>query len=238
MTVRGIRIGVLLAFALGLALDPGCASGPRPIEYEARKGLPSTADGLYRVRTRRVSAAFLKPEADFSQYDAVMIDPVRVSYKRGMLELDEQDVERFQSIFQQAFDSELSRSKVYRVVSLPGPRTLRVSGQIVNLVVRVPPFRGGEKNLVLDAGEMTLILDVRDSQSGEPLARVADRRRIRPAGTELARGAAVSGLYESNPVNNWGAVREICADWARTLREALDDLASLPVPPAPPRETN
>jgi hypothetical protein len=104
---------------------------------------------------------------------------------------------------------------------------LRVSGHIVHLVVTAPPFRGGEVNFVFDAGELTLILDVRDSESHEPLARIADRRAIRPEGTSIA------SVYRSGPVNNWGALREIFDRWARILREGLDELHTLPRVPPP-----
>jgi hypothetical protein len=206
-----------LAVVLGL----GCASGPRTIEFEAK---PATADGLYRVRATRVSAAFVKPGADFSRYTGLFIDPVTVSYTSA---LDESSMARLKKIFQEAFEGQLGRSKAFEVVSRSGPSVLRVSGHIVNLSVDVPPYRGGELNFVLTAGEMTLMLDVRDSQTGTPLARVADRRKIAPT------SAGAVGGYQSNPVNNWGAVREICNDWARILRGGLDDLHQLPIPPAP-----
>lgn len=228
------RMRRLGAIALALALGPGCASPPRPIEYDSSRDQPATADGLYAVRASRLGAAFLKPGASFADYDGVLIDPVSVSYKResrrpsrASFALDEASVERLKRIFQESFDRQLARSRAFAVASGAGPGVLRVSGHIVNLVVNVPPFRGGEVNFVLDAGEMTLILDVRDSETGEPLARVADRRLIRPS------ASSVVGGYQSNPVNTWGAVREIFTDWARILREGLDDLHTLTAPPLP-----
>ena len=82
-------------------------------------------------------------------------------------------------------------------------------------------------DFVLAAGEMTLTLDVRDSRTGAPLARMADRRNIVPASRQTVGGHA------STAVNNWGAVREICNDWARILQDGLDDLHQLPIPPPP-----
>jgi hypothetical protein len=207
------------AIGLVFGLGWGCASPPRSIEYDSGGNVPDTADGLYRVRTTRVGAAFVKPGARLSDYDRVVIDPVTVSYRATS--------DRLKRIFQESFERELARSQAFAVVSEAGPSALRVSGHIVNLAVDVPPRRGRERDFVLEAGEMTLILDVRDSQTGEPLARVADRRAIRPSSSNLLGG------YESNPVNNWGAVREIFADWARILRDGLDDLRALPVPPVP-----
>ena len=99
---------------------------------------------------------------------------------------------------------------------------LRLSGRIVNLVVNVPPTRGREADFVQNAGEMTLILVMRDSQTGELLGRVADRRAIRPG------SAGLSMVWESGSVRNWGAVRDVFSNWARMLRHALDDLREVP----------
>jgi hypothetical protein len=218
------------ALLLVLALLGACSLGPRPVQYESG---PATADGLYRVKSNDLGALFLDPGAEFGEYDGVLIDPVSLSYKRDrrrssgldttrrVFELDDDTVARFQRIFQESFVRELGRSRSFAVVSEPGPGVLRVSGHIVDLDVRVPAFKGGEVNFVVDAGEMTLVLDVRDSLSGAPLARVADRRLIRPP------GAGNVGAYRSTAVNNWGAVRDIFSDWARILREGLDNLREL-----------
>jgi hypothetical protein len=220
-----IRAGPpLLAWALASALVLGvaCAGDPRPIEYEAK---PATADGLYRVRAYRVSAAFVRPGADFSHYTGLVIDPVTVATTAP---LGDASIDRLKKIFQEAFERQLGRSKVFEVVSEAGPDVLRVAGHIVDLSVDVPAYSGGDMNFIVSAGEMTLILDVRDSRTGTPLARMADRRKIAPS------SAGLTGGYESNAVNNWGAVREICNDWARLLRGGLDDLHQIPIPPAPP----
>lgn len=232
------------ALAACLILVAGCAAPPRPVEFVGRGGEPDTADGLYRVRSTRIAAAFLKPGADFGAYSSLLIDPVTVSYmsadraaakrsRHGSRDLSPEARQRFQRIFQEALEKELARSR-YSIVSAPGPGVLRVSGHIVDLFVDVPPFRGGEVDFVLEAGEMTLILNVNDSESGAPLARVAERRGIAPA------GRGVTGGFRSSPVSNWAAVRDIFEQWARILREGLDELHALePVPlPGPPEASS
>lgn len=227
------------AMALALGLGSGCASAPPPIQYDSRGGAPATADGLYRVRATRVGAAFVKPGARFADYEGVVIDPVSVSYEtesrrsvaerqlRGSFLVGEDALERLKRIFRQSFERELARSRAFRVVSEAEPGALRLSGRIQDLSVDVPRWRDGERSFVVDAGRMTLVLEVRDAHTGEPLARVADRRVIRPSSSGLV------GTFENNPVNKWGAVREIFADWARALRYGLEDLHTRPLPPAP-----
>jgi len=214
-----------------VALSASCTGPFRPVRYEPGG---ATGDGLQRVRSNRVDVGFLKPGARFSAYDALLIDPVRVSYKTeprpppGSSVLDPAAMERLKRIFQRCFDRELAKSEDFRLASEPGPGVLRVSGQIVDLVVDAPPDRVGERYLVLDTGEMTLALDVRDSVTGEALARVVDRRAIRPAGVGLGT------LYPSSSVRNWGAIEDVFCDWALILREGLDELRELPELPALP----
>ncbi|MGI9591333.1 MAG: DUF3313 family protein [Myxococcota bacterium] len=232
---QGAHLG---SVALCLAFALGCASSPRAPEAERLSGEPPTPDGLYRVETFRVARAWLKPGVSLAAYDAVMIAPVTVSYRsadrssssgrrRGNQQLSPEAMERFKRIFQETFESVLSRSRHFEIASEPGEKVLLVSGHILDLVVNVPEDRGNELSYVFNAGAMTLLLNVNDSQTGAPLARAADRRAITPAGANISRA------YRSHPVNHWGAVRDVFGEWALILREALEELHAAPEVPLP-----
>lgn len=234
-STRILRLGAL---ALCLALAAGCAGPSRTIEFEGTGGEPDTPDGLYRVRSLQMARVWLKPGASMAGYDALLIDPVTVSYRsadrstgsrgaRGNQELSPEAMARFRRIFQEAFESVLSQSPHFEIVSEPGDSVLRVSGHILDLVVDVPIDRGNEITYILKAGAMTLLLNVNDSQTGAPLARAADRRAITPTGANIGRS------YRNIPVNNWGAVRDVFGEWALVLRGGLEELRSLPAIPAP-----
>jgi hypothetical protein len=227
--------------ALALAaLAAGCAGGAaRPsVEYETGRRAAVTADGLYRVKSWRISNAYLKPGAVFTTYRTIVIDPVSVAYQRaprdprgsgsperGNFALEPWQMERFQKLFQEALDAELAESSFFEVVREPAPDALRVRGYIVDLVVNTPPERGRDRVYVSVSGEMTVILDVSDSQTREPLGRIAERREVVPAGGQLRR----AGVAE------WGEIERMFRSWARLLREGLDELGRLgPVPEPPP----
>ncbi|MDH3518937.1 MAG: DUF3313 domain-containing protein [Myxococcales bacterium] len=228
----------LLGAALGV-LGLGCAPSPRSIEYAAKGDLPVTADGLHRIRSTRLNAVYLRPGSSFAGYDRILFDPVTVSYKRpprkptaanrdrGNFALPPADMERMKQLFQQAFEAEISKSEVFALADAPGPNVLRIAGHIVDLVVDAPPQRGSERSFVLKAGEMTLVLDVRDSETGEPLARVADRRAVQPA------SGGPGSLYYSTAPRTWGEVERRFRLWAAILREGLDTLKDLPDVPQP-----
>jgi hypothetical protein len=100
-----------------------------------------------------------------------------------------------------------------------------ISGHIVNLQITVPPEADvdpDQQTYTRSSGQMTLLLDARDSQSGEPLVRVGEARAI-----DLGGG----GWYESDPVANSGAVRDAFRTWASDLRRELDQFHALPALP-------
>jgi hypothetical protein len=83
----------------------------------------------------------------------------------------------------------------------------------------VPPNAVGKSgwgSLSLRAlGEATLVIELSDSESGEILARVYDRRAIE--------GVAIA-QDPSAPVTRWEDVEVLCEQWASTVRERLDVL--------------
>jgi hypothetical protein len=70
----------------------------------------------------------------------------------------------------------------------------------------------------MDAGRMTLVVEARDSVSGQLLARAVDTRH----GTETGR------LQWANAVTNSQEAERAIEQWARALREGLDRLRSAP----------
>jgi len=228
------RIRRLGALAVTAALSAGCTV-PFQIGREAKDPVPVVSDdGLQRVKADRIGIAYLRSDTDFAAYTAVMLDPCTLAYasppveptvlrrRIGNYRLDPERSERMTRGLREAFAREFERSGSYRVVAEPGPGVLRVACHIADLVWEVPRNLVGETYWVKRTGLMTLLLSVRDSESGRVLARIGDRRAIRPLGESL------SGSYENLPVNNWAGVRDVSRLWARVLREGLDSLRDNP----------
>lgn len=216
------RLPILAALVVVLSACTGPTGSVRFMDE-------TTADGLRRIRSSRLDRVWLMPGASLQEYSEVVLLPVTVAYKRpprgrgrsGNFALTSTQMERLERSFQDAFTQEIGNSPIFEIVSEPGPQALSVRGRIVDLVLEVepsPPGRGG--TFVRRTGVMTLILDVSDSITGAPLARVADRSEMSPTG-------GFQG-FESNPVNNAAAVRQTLSRWARILRDGLDALHGLP----------
>lgn len=230
--------GALLVVALFACFNPPLSE----IEFESGPDAEVTADGLHRVKNPAFGAAWAKPDADFAAYDKLILDLVSVSYKReprgathqrtgSNFVLTEEQMENLKRRFRGAFEEELSKSEHYELVETPGPRVLRANAAIIDLVVTVPPQSsvGRETVYTSSTGEMTLLMELRDSLSGEILARVADRREARSAGS-----AGGNTLYYSGPGANTYATRQIFRGWAQILRARLDQFHQLQPTQSPP----
>jgi len=235
------RLFLALVAIAGLA----CASaGPGGVHYASGEGAV-TPDGLHRIGGwEPFRATFLKPGVDLQTYDKVLVKEVTVSYKtpprRGRVAqqslesnyaLPTSAISSLKRHFHSALTDELGKSQNFTVVEASGPDVLLISGHLVNLQIQVPPERDqepGETVFTSSAGQITLVLDARDSQSGEPLVRVGQARAI-----QMADG----GWYASDPVANSSAVRNLFRTWASALRRELDQFHALPVLPPLPAAT-
>jgi hypothetical protein len=232
MIVKFRYLPVLLGLA-GIA----CASAPGGIYYSSGKGTV-TPDGLHRVNWEPFRVTYVKPGADLQRYSKVLVQEVTVSYKTpprsGGLQLDDLDpnyalpessLQSMKRYFHEIFVKELGESQNFTVASQPGPDVLLISAHVVNLKITVPPEQDRDPDqfdYTRSSGQMTLLLDARDSQSGEPLVRVGEARAI-----DMGDG----GWYESDPVANSGAVRDAFQTWASSLRRELDQFHALPALP-------
>ncbi len=245
-SVEGATMGVAasararLGSAVGaVGLAALCAGGPlagctgpplKPVVVERGPDAEVTVDGLHRARGTRYANLWVKPDANFASYDQVMIDEIEVAYRRkpkgtrysrtgSNFALTEKQTQRFKDEFRGIFAEELGNNEVYRVVEEGGPQVLRISAAIIDLIVKVPTDNRASSDRVFTSStaQMTLLMELRDSLSGEILARVADRREARQPGS-----GGASNLYYSTAVSDVAAIRRVFRDWAGMLRERLE----------------
>jgi hypothetical protein len=223
------------AILVGLA---GCAATPPPTPtLQTGPNAEVTVDGLHRVDNSVMALAYVKPDLNLQGYTKVMLDDVTVAYRKdpGSRQRDPYGTEQnfaltpsqmdnLKSMFREAIVTALTRDNGYEIVDTPGPDVLRISAELVDLVVRVPTQRGAgrERTYTRSYGEVTLILELRDSESEEILARVADRRDpTRNTDTRLA---------EVSPTFVRADTKVLFDYWANALRRGLDRIREVDLP--------
>jgi hypothetical protein len=213
------KLSVLVA--LLATVVAGCAS--------TRTTAPAEWDGLVLQPGTRLNSVWVKPDAEIPAYRSVMLDPVEVRFARNwdptrggrsqLSRLNADDLAAIQTglaeLFREVFREELARGG-YELVDQAGPDTLRVSAAIVDLYITAPDTMapGRSRTYTANAGRMTLVAELRDSTTGEILARVVDARSGRSTGT----------MQITNRVTNTADARRVIRIWATALREGLDQM--------------
>jgi hypothetical protein len=182
-----------------------------------------TSDGLYRLNDSVLERAWVKPGVDLSAYDKIMVLPVGLTFKdvprhsRNSYPITDQQKQTLVDIVPEALGAELGKMTSYQLTSEPGKGTLSVYGAVLDIVSYVPPEPVGRgATFVRTLGEATLVVELRDSVTGEVVARAADRRAVSPA-----------FVQRSNAVNNRVEVRNAARRWATDLRRQIDAFAHL-----------
>ena len=212
----------VLSFAAALAavIVAGCASTPSG---------PAEWDGLVRQPGTRLAGVFVKPDAEIATYSSFLIAPASVQFARNWdpnrggrslsRRLDAGDIGAIKndlaSMLDEIFREELAAGG-YQVVTEAGPDTLLVIPAIVDLYVTAPDTLtpGRSRTYTANSGRMTLVLELRDSVTGETLARVVDTQSGRNFGM----------MTITNRVTNTADARQAMRTWARALRNGLDSL--------------
>jgi hypothetical protein len=198
---------------------------------------PDTWDGLVEVKSKKLDTAYLAPGADFRPYTKLLVDPTQAAFRKDWLKNmnNRRDLSRkvddemamaileaartnFADVFGEAFGK-----AGYTIVTAPGADVLRISPSVTNLYVNAPDLMttGRSTTYSANAGEATMILELRDSITGAMLGRVVDRRETRES----------IGLQQANRVTNTSDFRALFKTWADISVKGLGTLKSLsPIP--------
>lgn len=206
--------------ALAAIVLAGCATPQRG---------PSEWDGLVRQPNTRLDAVFLQPDAEIPSYTSMMLAPATVQFARNWdpnrggrsmsRRLDAADItaikDNLATMLGDTLRQELTAGG-YQVVTEPGPDTLLVIPAIVDLYITAPDTMsaGRSRTYTANSGRMTLVLELRDSVTGETLARVVDGQSGRNIGI----------MTITNRATNTADAQRAMNIWARALRGGLDSL--------------
>lgn len=194
---------------------------------------PAEWDGLVLVDSKRLDRVYLLPGADFRPYTKVMLDPTEVAFKKNWIrDYNSSTMGASKRLTQQHADeitkevssgmgeifAEAYQKAGYQVVQAPGPDVLRVRTGVLNLSITAPDVMsaGRTRTWSQDAGDATLVVEARDSQTGALLGRALDRREI-----------GDSRPYLRNSVTNRADFRRMFGTWAKASVEGLTKLKAM-----------
>lgn len=218
-----------------LLLSLAIWGGPLPVVAASKaetKGAVNeilSHDGLEQVKSKQADLVYARPGASLAGYTKVMLGPIDVAFSKNWdpkrpgssFKFSNDEREEIRSgvakIVRDEFVKTLQDKNGYQVVDSAGPDVLKLKAGIINLYVNAPDVAtaGRTRTYVSSAGEMTLVLEAYDSETGQVLSRVVDRQE-----SDMRGGAGQ--MSWSNRVMNTSEAELIASDWARKLRKALD----------------
>jgi hypothetical protein len=212
---RTIQAAIATCLSLALA---ACVIAPGPADQ--------TPDGLAKVQSTRTDSLYVAPGTSLARYRRVLLDNVDVAFKPDWQarhpEVSAEEVAMIRhgaaSVFREEFATELAKGG-YSMANAPGPDVLRVAASVVDLdIVSGGAADPAAAQYMVSVADMSLVSELRDSQSGAMLARVADKTRGRKQGNLKLSGQAAQTAE----------ARAAFTMWAGYLREALDDARKAP----------
>ena len=183
----------------------------------------STWDGLQKVKSKRLDTAYLLPGADFRVYTKVMIDPLEVAFQKNWERdlnrasrsarprVSAEDAERIRKEMGESFHEVLVkdfRQAGYEIVTIPGPDVLRLQPGLTDVRINAPDTMqpGRTYSFTVEAGEATLVLEARDSETNQLLGRAVDRRSTGNTGTLTWTTGATNYAEFMNMFKQWSKI--------------------------------
>jgi hypothetical protein len=183
---------------------------------------PATWNGLELTQSKALDLLYKKPGVTFSTYRRIMLDPVEVDFRKNWTpdprRVSSSDRERIRKELAEAaravFKKELEEKGGYTFATESAPDVLRVTAALTDLYIAAPDTMsaGRSRSYAVSAGEVTLLAELRDSDSGDLLAVAADRGQARGNGY----------LQWTSGATNAAEARALLTGWAQLLRKGLD----------------
>lgn len=199
---------------------------------------PDNWDGLVRVSAKRMDLVYLRPGASFAEYRRILLDDPQVAFRKNWKRdynrsspslagtVSDSDVRRMIDSGREMVDESFRRAFAkagYELAGEAGADTLRVTVSIIDLNVVAPDVASSPRvrTYAREAGNATIVVEVRDSLSGELLGRAVDERT---AGDSFA--------YRRTWASNRGDFQKLADDWAAISARGLGELkaGNLPRP--------
>ncbi len=194
---------------------------------EAQPVVPTTVDlnyeGLQSVASQRFAEVQIRPGVDFTRYTAVHVLDPQLEFRqpnraRQEFPLTEEQKSQFREILIASFVDEFTENSSIRFVDQTGPDVITMEVRVLDIAAVIPGRavgRVGRGGFALDAtGNVTFVLEISDSESGQILARGIETRAVQGAAMQL----------DGDMLTRWEDVDLLCDRWAVASRTGMEAL--------------
>ena len=203
--------------------------------FAKKQELPEVnEDGLHLVKDSKMAIVYVEPGADLAVYKRVMLLTPEVAFKknwerdlksRSASKISRVNTKKIKRELAEEFETmfaETLSSGGYEMVEEAAEDVLLIRPSIINLDITAPEQHGAGRtnSYARSAGEMTLYIQLFDSETGDLIAKALDRGIDNP--NEV-------GFYTwANASTNRTAARRILKGWADILLNALNEAKKSP----------
>ncbi|WP_299807566.1 DUF3313 domain-containing protein [uncultured Shewanella sp.] len=221
--------GAIVAATLGLA---GCSSEPASLQQGPDAEM--TKDGLVRVDHSKLDLSYARPNVNWSKYTKLYFEPVKVTNdhpadyqppridKRAeglnaTYELPQEALDKMSEQFSLTVKEVFNSEQPFELVAKPGPNTLVIEAAVTDIRLSAPlessrrSFNSMGRTYTENSGSMMLLAVIKDGETGEVLAKAADR------------GQGFNQWSQNTQVFNWGDVKTVYRRWVNDFKNALMD---------------
>ena len=167
-----------------------------------------------RVPNTAVEYAYINQQADFSQYTKLMNGGLEIYFPENEERPDPAEIDRIRGYFRDAFTTAIGDD--YEIVAEPGPGVLKVKGQVIDMKMTSGGSAmdvNGRLRDIVSHGELTFLMEMSDSVTGQVLARAGDKS---------------SDISAEKDDATWDDVRRAAEYWAGLFRSWLDNYLGKP----------
>ncbi len=188
----GLGRAVLSAAAGWLLLWHAGNGAAQPV-FQTGADVEVTEDGLHPLDRSIMGVAWVRPDADLSDYTSVFAMPAGVQfrdvpdrwYTRRTMEtaeafhVSEERKTRLREMFRESFSEAITDVRAYELADGPGRDVLLVQAFLTDVISGVPPdLPGSAITNIKWAWEANIVLELRDAMSDTVLARTVERQRM------------------------------------------------------------
>ncbi|WP_076539259.1 DUF3313 family protein [Shewanella sp. UCD-KL21] len=215
----------LIAFTL-----MGCASGPATLQQGPDAEI--TKEGLVKVDNSRLALSYARPDVNWGQYTKLYFEPTQVTndhpkdYRAPRIDrqsdganatydLPQESLDKMALQFSKTVSDVFNSEQPFELVTEKGPNTLVIETAVTDIRLSAPieksrkSYNSMGKTYTQNSGSMVLLAVLKDGQSGEVLAKAADR------------GVGFDQWRQNTQVFNWGDVKTVYRHWVNDFKNAL-----------------